>query len=103
MERSTQKLISSICYFSIFFAGFILPLVVYLVVDNKEVKRHAKLAFLSHLVPLISVPICIVIAVFGMMNEMIVFLIASALFTGILNFAVIIWNIVKGIKVLKVE
>jgi hypothetical protein len=103
MERSTQKLISSICYFSIFFAGFILPLVVYLVIDNQEVKRHAKLAFLSHLVPLISVPICIVFVVLGIMNEMIVTLIAAALFIVVLNFAIVIWNIVKGIKVLKVE
>ena len=103
MERSTQKLISSICYFSIFFAGFILPLVVYLVVDNQEVKVHAKLAFLSHLIPFISIPICIVFALIGFMNEFIVILIASVILTGILNFAVIVWNIVNGIKVLKTE
>jgi len=97
---NTNKLISSLCYFSIFFAGFIFPIAVYFVVDSHEVKSHAKVALFSHLIPLITIPLIFIPAIFvGMIDNLVPFILIVS-FTVIVNIAVAVWNIVKGIKVL---
>jgi len=99
----TNKLISSLCYFSIFFAGFIFPIAVYFVVDNVEVKQHAKVALFSHLIPIITIPIIFIPALFvGTIDNIAPFILIVSI-TIIVNIAVAIWNIVKGIKVLVAE
>jgi hypothetical protein len=99
----TNKVLSSLCYFSIFFAGFIFPLVVYFASGDEGTKRHAKSALLSHLIPLILSPI-LIFAVLNdtamMQNELPVFTIISIVGLVIVGIAVTIWNIVKGVKVL---
>lgn len=105
----TNKLISSLCYFSIFFAGFILPVAVYFIVDDLEVKTHAKRAFLSHLIPLVTIPLFIIPffimgAGGGEPDTFFAFGLPIFMFLiiGGVNLAVMIWNVVKGIKVLNV-
>ncbi len=96
----TNKVISSLCYFSIFFAGFILPIAVYFIVDDEEVKEHAKSAFLSHLIPLLTVPIFfILLFMFGPGDVLGFGIIGLIVLTGIINLVVLVWNIVRGIKV----
>lgn len=124
---NNNRVLSSLCYFSIFFAGFILPIIVFFVTKDPEVKRHAKRAFLSHLLliapTIIGVMIFIAFTIsfsiqsssyesFGLESDglsytssgdtffMIGFLIFIVL-EVILSLAVSIWNIVQGIKVLK--
>ena len=46
-----QSIIASICYFSVFFMPFIVPIVAYFVVDQKETKRHSLRALWSHVLP----------------------------------------------------
>lgn len=108
-----NRIISSLCYFSIFFAGFILPLIVWLVIKDKEVRYHAKSALISHLllyVPLLLGTLGLII--FGafdsttstgsgdiMLVTIVIFYILFALF----SLAIVIWNIYKGIKVLNNE
>ena len=46
-----QRILSALCYFSILFAPFLLPLIVYFVSPDTEVKYHAKRSLLSHLIP----------------------------------------------------
>jgi hypothetical protein len=103
----TNKLLSALSYFSVLFAGILFPLVVYFVSDNSTVKSHAKKALLSHLVPLIPLPL-IGIGIFmditgdggmGIPIFMTMGIVLSILF----SFIVLIWNIVKGVKVLKNE
>ena len=96
----TNRLVSSLCYFSIFFAGFIFPICVYFIVDSPEVKEHAKKALLSHLVPIFTVAFfAILLIVTGGEPTL-----AGGIFTFILvaaiNVWVLIWNIIKGVKVL---
>jgi hypothetical protein len=96
-----NKVISSICYFSIFFAGFILPIAVYFIADDHVVKGHAKTALLSHLIPLITIPIFVFSAItLNSSNHFVFLLILLIALTGLLNLGIIIYNIVKGIKVL---
>ncbi|SPR92145.1 hypothetical protein [Bacillus altitudinis] len=103
-----QSIIASICYFSVFFMPFIVPIVAYFVVDQKETKRHSLRALWSHVLPVAA---CVLL-VFGSIP----FLLASQasdslipVFTVlILSFLVaigflisVIWNIIQGIKVLQ--
>ncbi|MEH7413726.1 DUF4870 domain-containing protein [Neobacillus drentensis] len=102
----TRKVLSSLCYFSIFFAGFIFPLVVYLATGDKETKGHAKKSLVSHLIPLILTPL-LVLAVFydftSQLDSIPIFTILSIIVLILLWLIVIIWNIVKGVKVLTAE
>lgn len=105
-----NRIISSLCYFSIFFAGFILPLIVFLVIKEQEVKKHAKAALISHLLLYLPALIGFVIFFFISLSApsttddsmalfgfgMIILFILFALFT----LAIVIWNIYRGIKVL---
>jgi Domain of unknown function (DUF4870) len=102
-----NKILSSLSYFSILFAGIVFPLIVWLAAEDKEVKGHAKKAFFSHLIPLVPMPILL----FGFLHELIagdpagttfpVIFFLSIAFIIILSMIVFVWNIVKGIKVLR--
>ncbi|KML42692.1 MULTISPECIES: DUF4870 domain-containing protein [Cytobacillus] len=99
----TRKVLSALSYFSIMFAGFIFPLIVFFASEDREVKRHAKSAFLSHLIPLVPVPFIVFAAVtqFAVYDQEIpVFFLAAVGITIILLLIVFIWNIIKGVKVL---
>jgi hypothetical protein len=102
----TRKVLSSLCYFSIFFAGFIFPLAVYLATGDEGTKRHAKKSLLSHLIPLILTPL-LVLAVFydftSQQDAIPIFTVISIIVLCLLWLAVVIWNIVKGVKVLTAE
>ncbi|TKD71001.1 DUF4870 domain-containing protein [Pseudalkalibacillus hwajinpoensis] len=95
---SVEKVMSSLCYFSVFFAPFLFPIIVFFVMRDEEVSYHAKRAVLSHLFPFLSF-ILALIAVFVMDAGVVIFL--SMILFGLLNVIVFIWNIVKGIQVLR--
>ncbi|MFD2209756.1 DUF4870 domain-containing protein [Virgibacillus halophilus] len=94
------KVLSSLCYFSIFFAPFLLPLIVYFVISDTEVRRHAKRALLSHILPFILIFVVIILAL-AMFDSNIAFavIISGFVLSGIVYFVFFIWNIVQGIKV----
>ncbi|MED4224447.1 DUF4870 domain-containing protein [Neobacillus cucumis] len=99
----SRKVLSSLCYFSIFFAGFIFPLAVLLATGDEGTKQHAKKSLYSHLIPLITTPL-IILAVFydftSQPDGIPIFTIISIIALILVWLIVIIWNIVKGIKVL---
>lgn len=104
----TNKIISALCYISILFAPFLLPLIVYFVVQDTEVKYHAKRSFLSHLVP---IGFIILIAIFGFigifssidgdMNGFIIILLGLMVVYFIVTIGLIIWNIIQAIRLLR--
>jgi hypothetical protein len=102
----TRKVLSGLCYLSIFFAGFIFPLVVYFASEDEVTKRHAKKSLLSHLIPLIPAAFL----VFALLNDIATMhgripaltIISIVLFI-ITLIVVVIWNIIKGVKVLVSE
>ncbi|WP_449537604.1 DUF4870 domain-containing protein [Ferdinandcohnia sp. Marseille-Q9671] len=98
---NTDKLLAALCYFSIFFAGFILPIIVYIIVQNPTVKRHALHALISHIIPVATV-IFIVIPFFFIwsVEAFAVAMVFVFLLLAIINIGIVIWNIVKGIQVL---
>ncbi|MFJ5964463.1 MULTISPECIES: hypothetical protein [unclassified Bacillus (in: firmicutes)] len=103
-----QSIIASICYFSVFFMPFIVPIVAYFVVDQQETKRHAKRAFWSHLLPVAACCILIFGAIpFLLVTQandslipvMTVFILSIVIAISFL--ISVIWNIIQGIKVLQ--
>ena len=112
---TNHKLVSSLCYFSVFFFPLLLPFVIYLVTDEQEVKNHARRAFISHLIPVILLIAGIIIFSFSMFsfeNRVTSILsggfdfwsIAPFIFTLIysaLFLVVVVWNIFHGVKLLK--
>ncbi|MCC9022334.1 hypothetical protein [Bacillus nakamurai] len=108
MNRN-QALISSICYFSVFIAPLIVPIVAYFVVDEKETKRHAIRAFVSHIIPFAGGLIVIAGVVGGAITAQeesllpIFVMITGAIIYFLIVIGMVIWNVVQGIKVLRQE
>ncbi|WP_312468776.1 DUF4870 domain-containing protein [Neobacillus sp.] len=102
----SRKVLSGLCYFSIFFAGFLFPLAVYFATGDEMTKQHAKKALLSHLIPLIPTPL-IVFAIWydfaTIQDQVPVFTIIGIVVLALIWMIVLIWNIVKGVKVLIAE
>lgn len=89
------RIISSLCYFSIFFAGFIFPLAVYFIVQDDEVKYHAKKALISHILPFITFIAFIISIITMSLFSMVTILILII----IIDIVIVIWNIIQGIKI----
>ncbi|MGA9228398.1 MAG: DUF4870 domain-containing protein [Mesobacillus sp.] len=102
----TKRVVSALCYFSIMFAGILFPLVAYFASEDLDVKHHAKKALFSHLIPLIPLPLILLAVYFDITRgagEFPVMMFASAMLMVIMSFIVLIWNLVKGIKVLNIK
>ncbi|MEO4055424.1 DUF4870 domain-containing protein [Solibacillus sp. CAU 1738] len=103
-----NKVLSALNYFSVFFAPFIVPVIIWIVVQDEEVKRHAKRALLSHIIPVILGFFFVIYFIFGLSfggyqgdDNLIFFSIGGMLLYGLIYLALIIWNIVQGIKVMR--
>ena len=105
----TNKILSSLSYFSILFAPFILPVIVYFVSEDREVKYHAKRSLISHIFPVILTVILFFTLFFniysiptdgtsmGPLVLPVILMLLYMLVYGIL----LVWNIIQGIKVLR--
>lgn len=114
---TNNKLLAALCYFSVFFAPFLLPGIVYFITDDREVKHHAKRSLVSHLVPVILLIAVFIIYTFSMLSASTTIegLVAGnnrfsfwqwtpVLFTlvyGLLFLAIVVWNIIQGVKLVK--
>jgi len=99
---SADKILSSLSYFSLFFAPFLFPLIVYFLTEH-ETKRHAKRAFLSHIIPFLFIAIAIISLVIVDVNSVEaspILLIFGLALIAIITFIMYVWNIIQGIKVL---
>ncbi|UII55578.1 DUF4870 domain-containing protein [Cytobacillus spongiae] len=99
----TKKVLSALSYLSVLFAGIIVPIILYFVAEDTDVKKHAKKALLSHLILLIPPPV-ILITIFsygeGLELSFPILLIVEFVLFILLSLAVVIWNIVRGIQLL---
>jgi hypothetical protein len=107
MKRMDMKrVLSALCYFSILFAGILFPLVAYFASEDLEVKHHAKSALLSHLIPLITLPLILLSVYYEIttgVGEFPLLVIISGILMAVVSSIVLIWNLVKGIKVLNIK
>ncbi|MFJ7828249.1 DUF4870 domain-containing protein [Psychrobacillus sp. NPDC096623] len=106
------KILSALSYFSVLFAPFLLPIIVYFISQDSNVKYHAKKSLISHIIPVILLVI-LFISVFSSFTPLTLgfndqpslwiaigplLLIATYMLVYVI---VMIWNIVQGIKVLR--
>ncbi|MEH6888806.1 DUF4870 domain-containing protein [Bacillus sp. JJ864] len=100
-----NQILSSLCYFSIFFAPFLLPIIVYFIAED-DVKYHAKKALWTHVIPYVILFGGLALSgVFGLsMGEsrgVGIAIIATYVIFAVVGIYYFVWNIVKGVKVLK--
>ncbi|MBY7142695.1 DUF4870 domain-containing protein [Virgibacillus sp. NKC19-3] len=92
-----DKILSSLCYFSVFFAPFLFPIIIFIIASG-NVRYHAGKALWTHLVPYLSFFIGVGALVLNAGNQTTT-LIIICMFT-LIGIYYIILNIVRGIKVL---
>ncbi|WP_411553186.1 DUF4870 domain-containing protein [Paenibacillus lautus] len=93
-----RQLLSSLSYFSIFFAPFILPVLVWVLSPDAYVAKHARRALFSHLFPVIAaIPLIYMAVTSGSFGSVIGYLILF----GIIYFGAFVYNVIMGIQVLR--
>ncbi|MGG1876284.1 DUF4870 domain-containing protein [Paenibacillus campinasensis] len=93
-----KQLLSSLSYFSIFFAPFIFPFLVWVLSDNAYIARHARHALLSHLIPVIAaIPLIYLMFNAEVLGSVIMYLILF----GLIYFLTFVYNVLKGVQVLR--
>ncbi len=102
---SNRSLLSSLNYFSLFFAPLIFPLIT-LIVGSKDIKKHGKRALISQLIP--AVAYVLMMSVFSLtayiagVNEPHSFIVTSGIVTIILIVvSIVVWNVMQGVKQLR--
>ncbi len=112
-----HRILSALCYFSVLFAPFLLPIIVYFISSDTEIKHHAKRSLISHMIPIGVGLIGIIFLIVGSFtlyspspslnsSTSFDFYAASLPFLFmvlyfILSIIVLIWNIVQGVKLLR--
>ncbi|MCG3086951.1 DUF4870 domain-containing protein [Sporosarcina cyprini] len=110
-----NKILSALCYFSIFFAPLLLPVIVYFITNDREVKTHAKRSLISHLAPVVVLIAGFVILSLSLVSfenrmtslmtgqfdfwSLVPFLFMAVY--GVLSLVIIVWNVYQGVKVLR--
>lgn len=109
-----DKYLSAASYFSVLFMPLLLPIMLYVTSDAPLVKKHAKKAFLSQLIPMIFLLIgslymyryfinfqqhiqSVNVPSFGGFQTSLLF----SILYSVSFLIVLIWNIFQGIKVLR--
>lgn len=110
----SNKLLAALSYFSVFFAPLLVPVIIYFVTDDREVKSHAKRSFVSHIIPVALLIAGMIILSFSLLSvnnytngvptgfsfwqltPLLFMLLYGLLFMG-----VIVWNVYNGVKVLR--
>ena len=104
------KGLSALNYFSIFFAPFLVPIIVFFISKDQDVRYHAKRALISHIIPVfigILIAVYMLFSVILTGNEpnfgdtMFTTMIVIMITYGLLSVFVLIWNVIQGIKVLR--
>lgn len=112
---TNKKILSALCYFSVFFFPLLIPFVIYLTSEDTDVKFHATRSFVSHMVPVALLIIGLVIFSFSMFNtqqrmtaimhqQFDFWAFAPFLFTLVYSsffVVILVWNIFQGVKVLR--
>lgn len=104
-----NRALNALSYFSVIFAPFLVPLIIWILGKNSDVKYHAKRALISHIIPVVLM-IILAIVVFvsaiadsastGTGDTVALAMIIGFVVFGLVYLISFIWNIVQGIKVL---
>ncbi|WP_211746339.1 DUF4870 domain-containing protein [Paenibacillus sp. Marseille-Q4541] len=93
-----RQLLSSLSYFSIFFAPFLLPLIVWIVAKDDYISGHAKKAFFSHIFPFLA---AIPLLIFMFNANHAASIVGYVILFLVIYFGAFVYNIYQGVKVLR--
>ncbi|MFD1927819.1 DUF4870 domain-containing protein [Sporosarcina siberiensis] len=108
-------MLSALSYFSILFSPLLLPIIIYLVTNDTEVRSHAKRSFISHIIPIALLIVGFILfslSIFSLENRMFDMMQGNSSFWnisplffmliyGLITAIIFIWNIVQGIRLIK--
>ncbi|WP_223070371.1 DUF4870 domain-containing protein [Paenibacillus caui] len=95
-----RQWLSALSYFSIFFAPFLFPIIIWAISSDAYTRRHSLRALVSHLFPFIAaIPLLYSIFSIGSAGSILGYLILFALF----YFGAFVYNVVQGVRVLAEE
>lgn len=91
-----DKLLSSLCYFSVFFAPFLFPIIVWILTEE-NVRHHAGKALWIHIVPYLCLFAGVGLAVLAGESQLALGIIIFFALVGLFYFLL---NFIRGISVL---
>lgn len=91
-----DKLLSSLCYFSVFFAPFLFPIMIW-ILTKEEVSYHAGKALWTHTVPYLCIIAGLITIAFAGASPMTLSIIVVLALIGFFYFLL---NFIRGINVL---
>lgn len=107
------KTLSALSYVSILFAPFLLPIILFFVTKEKEVKYHAKRASISHLIPTVlgaAISIFALMSLFTFNGAVNGAVYNPSYFTNfmiwmfiyfIISSAIVVWNLIQAVRVFR--
>ena len=107
-----KKLLSVFSYLSIFFAPFIVPLAIYFISKDREVKHHSIRAIVSHLIPLVFGILFFILFMFSTLSfsmsnvsegnpTFLIFWIVGFVIYLLLSVGIFIRNVVQAIRIMR--
>ena len=103
-----NRALNALSYFSVIFAPFLVPIIIWILGKDEDVKHHAKRALISHIIPIVLLIILMIAVFVSVLTEIqatttndggiaIIIGIVLLIVTYIISF---VWNIIQGIKVI---
>ncbi|RUT28487.1 hypothetical protein EJP77_17915 [Paenibacillus zeisoli] len=92
-----RPVLASLSYFSIFFAPFLLPVVIWFISDDAMVRKHAGRALFSHVFPVLA---AIPLLYFMFSAQYVASIFMYIVIFAIIYFCAFLYNIVQGIRIL---
>ena len=107
--NNNAEALSGLSYLSIFFFPFLLPIIVYFASKDRETRRHAKRAFISHVLTIVLSALLVVLLFYtfvtvpqNTLSVTSILVLVSVFLLFIVAFAFIfIWSIVQTLKVVR--
>lgn len=99
MSNTSDKILASLCYFSVFFAPILLPIIVW-IVAKPPVSKHAKRSLMYHILPwvLFVLGTLLIGLIQGASALYLILILTTVIFLGAIFF--VIYNLYCGVKVL---
>lgn len=92
-----RSVLASLSYFSIFFAPFLFPVIIWFISDDAILRRHAGRALFSHVFPVLA---AIPLLYFMFSAHYIASIFMYVIVFAIIYFCAFLYNIIQGIRVL---
>lgn len=96
---NAEKILSSLCYFSVFFAPFLFPIIMYIFATG-SVRYHAGKSLWTHLVPYLAAIIGFTVGTILMYSDYRTIGLLVIVVFALVGVYYLILNLVRGIRVL---